>query len=127
MIGESRQPEGRPGISTDQAPANLFVGRPPSRGEQFSQLLCCRNLVIERILSSPRPDGIEYDQEQDEWVALLQGRASIELAGRTMELESGDTLFIPAHTRHRVLSTSTEPHCIWLAIHLYPEAGAHES
>jgi len=112
---------------TDPVPANLFAGRPPSRGEELSQLLRCRNLVIERILSSPQPDDIEYDQEQDEWVALLQGRARIELAGRTLELGPGDTLFIPARTRHRVLATSAEPHCIWLAVHLYPETGVHES
>jgi len=33
-------------------------------------------------------------------------------------LVSGDYLFIPAHTPHRVVETSAEPQCIWLAVHL---------
>jgi len=33
---------------------------------------------------------------------------------------AGDHLFIPAHTRHRVLATSEEPRCLWLAVHIDP-------
>jgi cupin 2 domain-containing protein len=56
-------------------------------------------------------------------VLLLSGKARLEIAGETFALSSGDYLFIPAHTPHRVLQTSveptaTEPGCTWLAIHL---------
>jgi cupin 2 domain-containing protein len=34
-------------------------------------------------------------------------------------LGAGDTIFIPAHTPHRVVTTSTNPQCIWLAVHIY--------
>lgn len=98
---------------------NLFTGaQAPRAGEAFEELLRCRNLRIERISSSDRPEPTLYDQAQDEWVLLIEGRARLECGGEVIDLEAGDYLFIPAHTRHRVLQTSTEPHCTWLAVHL---------
>ncbi len=82
-----------------------------------------RGLRIERILSAGQtsPPGFWYDQQQDEWVALLQGRAGLSFDdGRSVTLEKGDWLFLPAHTRHRLDWTSREPPCIWLAVHLEP-------
>jgi cupin 2 domain-containing protein len=103
-------------------PPNLFDQVPrPSGGETFAEILRHRNLVIERIVSSDRPDPTLYDQVQDEWVLLVQGHATLELAGEALELGAGDHLFIPAHTPHRVLRTSREPPCLWLAVHLYPD------
>jgi cupin 2 domain-containing protein len=99
---------------------NLLKGAPPPEGERFREVLRCRNLVIEQILSSGRPQDSEYCQAQDEWVVLIQGRARLDLAGTPLDLGPGDSLFIPAGTRHRVLTTSSEPHCIWVAVHLYP-------
>jgi cupin 2 domain-containing protein len=103
--------------------ANLFHRLPrPATGEAFEELLRRRNLVIERIASSGHPEPVLYDQVQDEWVLLLQGEATLELAGEALELGPGDHLFIPAHTPHRVLRTSQQPRCLWLAVHLYPDA-----
>jgi hypothetical protein len=42
-------------------------------------------------------------------VLLLTGSALLEIAGETITLTSGDYLFIPAHTRHRVLQTIPGP------------------
>lgn len=108
------------------APGNLFAAVPvPATGEVFDALLDCRNLRIERIVSSPTPDPVLYDQPQDEWVLLLAGHAVLEVAGEPVALGPGDHLFLPAHTPHRVVSTSAEPRCLWLAVHLFPaEAGA---
>jgi cupin 2 domain-containing protein len=101
--------------------ANLFAGLPcPARGEAFKTLLRHRNLVIERIASSATPEPDLYDQVEDEWVLLVQGQATLEVAGETLTLGPGDHLFIPAHTRHRVLATSAEPPCLWVAVHLHP-------
>lgn len=77
-------------------------------------------LLIERIVSTGQvsPPGFWYDQAQNEWVLLLQGRAVLEWDdGRSMALQQGDWLYIPAHTRHRVAWTSGDPPCIWLAVH----------
>jgi len=106
-----------PPLSAD----NLFANLPsPTTGEVFEQLLRCRNLRIERIVSSPMPEPTLYDQPQDEWVLLLQGNASLELAGHRIDLTAGDHLFIPARSPHRVVATSGEPRCLWLAVHLDP-------
>jgi cupin 2 domain-containing protein len=103
-------------------PANLFHGLPePAVGEVFDDVLRCGNLVIERIVSSPVPEPVLYDQPQHEWVLLLAGSAVLELDGESVALAAGDHLFIPAHCPHRVLSTSAEPRCLWLAVHLWPE------
>lgn len=100
---------------------NLFaVLSAPAGGEVFAELLHCRNVRIERIVSSDRPDPTLYDQEQDEWVCLLQGEAELSLHGQRLSLCAGDHLFIPAHTPHRVLRTSGDPPCIWLAVHIHP-------
>ena len=77
-------------------------------------------VTIERIVSSGQasPPGFWYDQEKDEWVALLQGSAVLEYAGgRSLTLRAGDGLLIPAHEKHRVAWTSADPPCIWLAVH----------
>lgn len=98
---------------------NLFEdAAPPGAGERFQRLLQCGNVVIERIVSSARPEPTEYVQAQDEWVALLSGSATLSMAGRKLELAKGDALFIPKGTPHRVERTSLG--AIWLAVHIHP-------
>jgi cupin 2 domain-containing protein len=99
---------------------NLFADKPHvDGGEHFEEWLRCKNVVIERIVSSDTPDPGRYDQVQDEWVVLLQGTACLQIDNQTVTLSAGDTIFIPAHTTHRVLNTSKEPQCVWLAVHIY--------
>jgi len=106
---------------------NLFTAAPaPVAGEVFEDLVCFDprrgppggQVRIERIVSSASPEPVLYDQPHDEWVVLLQGRARLWLAGEDRDLRPGDYLFIPAHTRHRVLETTAQPPCVWLAVHL---------
>jgi cupin 2 domain-containing protein len=92
--------------------------QPPVEGERLEELLTRKGVRIERILSAPGSMSGPYDQEQDEWVLLLQGRAVLEVAGARIELAAGETLFLPAHTVHSVLDTSADPPCIWLAVHI---------
>jgi cupin 2 domain-containing protein len=102
--------------------ANLLAGLPrPDTGERFDELLRCGNVRIERIVSSPQPEPVVYDQPQHEWVLLLEGSAVLEIAGKVVRLCAGDHVLIPAHCRHRLLSTSTQPRCLWLAVHIWPE------
>lgn len=102
-----------------QQPANLFDRLPvPDTGEVFTTLLDHAHVQIERIVSSPCPEPTRYDQDHDEWVLLLQGQATLELAGEPLHLAAGDHLLIPAHCPHRVLVTSDEPRCLWLAVHV---------
>ncbi|MDJ0713930.1 MAG: cupin domain-containing protein [Prochloraceae cyanobacterium] len=88
--------------------------------ELFETLLKSENVLIERIISTGQttPPGKWYDQEKDEWVILLQGEAELSYAdGSTIKLSAGDYIFIPARQKHRVDYTSSEPPCIWLAVH----------
>ncbi len=103
-------------------PVNLFSVLPGlPQGESFEELLRHRNIVVERIVSTAGTESKIYNQPQDEWVALLQGEAQLELDGEEITLRRGESCFIPAHTPHRVVTTSAEPRCIWLAIHIFAD------
>lgn len=85
--------------------------------EAFTELLRHGAVRIERIVSNgyASPEGFWYDQDEHEWVLLLEGEAEIEFAsGEPIHLTRGDTLNLPAHTRHRVAHTSRP--AIWLAV-----------
>jgi len=100
---------------------NLFdLPNPLPTNEQFDDLIADHGVKIERIISTGQttPEGEWYDQDRDEWVVLLQRTAEVTYeAGHRVALESGDALLIPAHQKHRVTYTSTNPPCIWLAVH----------
>jgi len=95
---------------------NLFAdAAPPPKGERTETLATCRNLTIERIVSSAAITPREYVQATDEWVVLLQGTARLEVAGASVELKSGDYLFLPAGMPHTVQRVSEG--ALWLAVH----------
>jgi cupin 2 domain-containing protein len=88
--------------------------------EVFDELIRTPYILLERIISAGQasPEGEWYDQEQDEWVMLLQGEAILEIEGKPdLAFHQGDYLCIPAHIRHRVKYTSCKPECLWLALH----------
>lgn len=90
----------------------------PPQGEWTQILATATGVRIERILSAPDSASGPYDQSWDEWVALLHGEAVLEVAGERVALTAGDSLLLPAHRIHRVLSTSLTHPCVWLAVHL---------
>lgn len=102
--------------------ANLLAPLPDARGaEVFTTLLDRPGVRIERIVSQGQatPPDAPYDQPHDEWVLLLAGAARLWIDGAgERDLAPGDALLIPAHTRHRVTRTQTEPPTVWLAVHL---------
>ncbi|MBD2113228.1 MULTISPECIES: cupin domain-containing protein [Cyanophyceae] len=102
---------------------NLFqLPDPLPAAELFTVLFETPRLRIERILSTGQttPPDEWYDQSQDEWVVLLQGSATLTYEdGASLALGPGDYVLIPAHRRHRVDFTSSEPPCVWLAIHSF--------
>lgn len=71
----------------------------------------------ERIISHGHvsPPGFWYDQDEWEFVAVLQGDAELEFESGTVRMNPGDWVVIPAHFRHRVSYTSETPPCVWLA------------
>eukprot|EP00761_Pharyngomonas_kirbyi_P006707 gb/GECH01006715.1/.p1 GENE.gb/GECH01006715.1/~~gb/GECH01006715.1/.p1 ORF type:complete len:116 (+),score=9.40 gb/GECH01006715.1/:1-348(+) len=93
---------------------------PNSKEEIFDTLISSnegKNLKVERIVSCGQTTDGWYNQDQDEWVVLIQGEAELELkSGDKEKLNSGDYIYIPKHTIHRVSYTSQNPACVWLAI-----------
>lgn len=90
--------------------------------ERFDCLVERPGLRIERIVSPPghqTAPGYWYDQDRDEWVTLLAGRAAIEREGDPdwIWLDPGDSLLIPAGCRHRVAATDERDTTVWLAVH----------
>ena len=73
---------------------------------------------VERIVSHGHasPEWFWYDQDEHEWVMVLQGSARLQLEDRTLELGPGDYINLPAHTKHRVEWTTPDQPTIWLAI-----------
>ena len=91
----------------------------PATGERFETLAEARGVQIERIVSSASPEPARYVQEQDEWVLLVRGEATLDVDGRTVELRAGDHVFLPARTPHTVLRTTAG--ALWVAVHIHPE------
>lgn len=73
---------------------------------------------IERIVSTGHrsPEDFWYDQAENEWVLVLTGFAMVEFEDRTVQLNPGDYLNIPARTLHRVEWTAAGEPTVWLAV-----------
>ncbi len=98
---------------------NFFTDYPfPEPGkERFDTLMQHDGITVERIASNRLENGKWYDQETDEWVILVQGEAVLEFEnGKQVTLVAGEHLFIEAHRRHRVVTTSGD--ALWLAVYL---------
>lgn len=96
---------------------NLFDPGTPTPEEAVTILSETDTMRIERIVSwhhtTPKNDW--YDQDEDEWVTLLEGTATLTYEdGTAVPLAKGDTLFLPAHVRHQVTATSAP--AIWLCV-----------
>ncbi len=107
---------------------DLFGALPDaSRDEQFATLLERSGLRIVRIVSDGQatPPGEWFDQDDDEWVVVMSGRAGLRIEGESdvRSLAPGGYAYLPAHCRHRVEWTDPEEPTIWLAIHVAPLTG----
>lgn len=99
---------------------NLLADLPPSLGEELVTVLTQgAHVRIERIVSHGHssPEGFWYDQQENEWVAVLSGRARLQFESATVELAAGDFIDIPAHRKHRVAWTTPAEPTVWLAVY----------
>jgi cupin 2 domain-containing protein len=98
---------------------NIFDNIPDSLGEEhFLDLIQCEHVRIERIVSTGQTSARNfwYDQEQNEFVIILEGHAIVEFEDHEVELKHGDFLNIEAHQKHRVKYTDIHNPTIWLAV-----------
>ncbi|MEM8962660.1 MAG: cupin domain-containing protein [Acidobacteriota bacterium] len=105
------------------ATGRLLRDLPIAEDEVFETLVQKGAVRIERITSKGHssPPGFWYDQDEDEWVMVMAGRATLVIEGRDQPvvLRPGDWLELPAHTRHRIVETDADEATVWLAI-FYP-------
>lgn len=98
---------------------NLFNDLPENLPDELlTTLLKAANIRIERIVSHGHtsPEGFWYDQDEHEWVIVLQGAARLRFEDSIVELKPGDFVNISAHKRHRVEWTTPDEPTIWLAV-----------
>ncbi|WP_206107587.1 cupin domain-containing protein [Paludisphaera rhizosphaerae] len=99
---------------------NLY--NPPPRGEgEFVETLAATGTTrIERIVShgETSPEGFWYDQDDHEFVAVLQGSARLrfQTPDEEVTMGPGDHLTIAAHRRHRIEWTTPDGPTVWLAV-----------
>jgi cupin 2 domain-containing protein len=101
---------------------NIFKDIPVNMTEELVEIISeTDNIRIERIVSRAHssPNDFWYDQEKNEYVIILKGRAGLAFEDRddVIVMGPGDYLDIPAHARHRVEWTDPEEDTIWLAIY----------
>ncbi|MCL1859379.1 MAG: cupin domain-containing protein [Oscillospiraceae bacterium] len=96
---------------------NIYEMPPlPLTEEVMTILTENENIRIERIISAGQVSDW-YDQDETEFVILLEGNAVIEYENsKTVSMSKGDTLLINPHERHKVSYTSSEPLCVWLCV-----------
>ncbi|HQM85522.1 MAG TPA: cupin domain-containing protein [bacterium] len=98
--------------------SNIYANIPASAKDEITEILAqSKSVRIERIISTGQASaqGFFYDQEENEFVIVLKGKAVIGYEdGTTTELSEGDFLNIPAHLKHRVDFTSNPT--VWLAV-----------
>lgn len=99
---------------------NLFGEFPQHLPDElFTTLLEASSVRIERIVSfgNASSEGFWYDQNQHEWILVIQGAAKLQFEDQIIEMKSGDFVNIPAHKKHRVAWTTPDQPTIWLAVH----------
>lgn len=97
---------------------NLFEGLPqrPTSDEVVHLLADIAGTRVERIVSFGHTTDW-YDQDADEWVAVLTGEAVLEFAdGTARTMGPGDYELLPRHRQHRVAATAQGRPTVWLAV-----------
>lgn len=86
--------------------------------EQFLKIIKNNTVRIERIVSTGQisPDNFWYDQDENEFVVLLEGCAILEFEDKECELKKGDCINIESHIKHRIKYTDINGPTIWLAV-----------
>ena len=99
---------------------NLLSNLPINLKEEvFEDLVKSDSVRIERIISKGHssPEKGWYDQEENEWVVVLQGEGTLLFDdGDSVTLKAGDFINIPAHKKHKVSRTDPKNPTIWLAV-----------
>ena len=86
----------------------------PAIGERVNRLADLRHAAVDQILSGPLDGPVDYCENEDEWVVVLHGAATLSVNDEQMELGPGDWVLLPARTPHRLVET--HPGTSWLTV-----------
>jgi len=103
---------------------NIFSDIPVEIPDELTEtIVSSADIRIERIISKGQhsPENFWYDQDQDEWVILLKGKAKLKFYGQreAVELAAGDYINIPSHKKHRVEWTDPGEVSVWLTVYYW--------
>jgi len=92
---------------------------PKKPRKEISQILFENERTRIETIISPRgfsnQKGFWYDQNEDEFVRVIRGEAELLFEGNQfVKMIEGDSIYIPAHSKHRVERTRYETE--WLAV-----------
>lgn len=102
---------------------NVFDAIPGHLPEELIETLCVnKNVRIERIVSHGHAseEGFWYEQQEHEFILLIQGNAELEFVDKTIQLKPGDYLTIETGKKHRVKWTAPDMTTIWLVVFYSP-------
>jgi len=86
----------------------------PGTGEEIHRLAELGHVVVDQILSGRLDGPVDYLQDVDEWVVVLDGGATLDVDEERLSLEPGDWVLIPARTPHHLVETA--PGTNWLTV-----------
>ncbi|HEY5250443.1 MAG TPA: cupin domain-containing protein [Acidimicrobiales bacterium] len=89
-------------------------GAAPAQGENLTRLADLRHAAVDQILSGRLDGPVDYCEDEDEWVVVLHGAATLVVDDEQMELGPGDWVLLPARTPHRLVET--RPETSWLTV-----------
>ncbi len=99
---------------------NIFQEIPDELGaEVFEDIVSSDGIRVERIISKGHtsPETGWYDQNENEWVMVLEGSGTLMFeGGGEVTLSKGDHINIPKNTKHKVTWTDPDNITIWLAV-----------
>ena len=86
--------------------------------EKFFEIFKNNKIKVEKIVSNGQksPENFWYEQEESEYILLLEGFAILEFENREVELKKGDCINIKAKQKHRVKFTILDEPTIWFAV-----------
>ena len=86
--------------------------------ELTETIVQAKHVRIEWIVSQGHvsPPDFWYDQEENEFVLLIQGAARLRFEDSVVEMKPGEWINIPAHRKHRVEWTTPDEKTVWLAV-----------
>jgi cupin 2 domain-containing protein len=93
----------------------LPAGAAPARGERAEVVARLGPVTVEQVLTGVLEAPVDFDQDHDEWAAVLSGAAVLDVAGERVALTAGEWVLLPAHVRHRLVEA--RPGTTWLTVH----------